>query len=290
MKRAKEFFKEETRNAASLKVAVNHWGYKEKSSGGLQTVAALIAFGLLKDEGTGAKRKMRLTPDAIRLLLDERPDSTEKAALIKRMALTPKIHQDLWKRWGVAMPSEQQMRYTLTAEWEPPFNEKSVDVFIREYKDTIAFAKLTESDKLTAEVQDSDGHGGGKYVPQAGDYVQWESRGMLQFREPKRVTGLSADGGFAFVEGSAAGLPVGELTKEEPLLAAQRTPPTSLQPPPKTLMQEFVVPLSEGRAVFQWPTALSKEDVADLMDSLKILERKVARMAAQVADRMETKD
>jgi hypothetical protein len=66
---------------------------------------------------------------------------------------------------------------------------------------------------------------------------------------------------------------------------------TPLVPPPSTLvakgakvhpkihMQEFVVPLSEGtRAIFQWPASLTKEDVDDLKDSLKILERKITRL------------
>jgi hypothetical protein len=39
-----------------------------------------------------------------------------------------------------------------------------------------------------------------------------------------------------------------------------------------------VVPLSDGnKAVFQYPSALTKEDVDDLRDSLKILERKFTR-------------
>jgi len=49
-------------------------------------------------------------------------------------------------------------------------------------------------------------------------------------------------------------------------------------------MQEFVVPLSDGsRAVFQWPTVLRKEDVDDLKDSLKILERKISRSVTEAA-------
>jgi len=47
-------------------------------------------------------------------------------------------------------------------------------------------------------------------------------------------------------------------------------------------MQEFVVPLSDGsKAVFQWPHSLSKEDIDDLKDSLKIVERKIARSARE---------
>lgn len=50
-------------------------------------------------------------------------------------------------------------------------------------------------------------------------------------------------------------------------------------------MQEFVVPLSEGRAVFQWPTTLSKEDVEDLKDTLKVLERKIIRSLPEESDK-----
>src|SRR6266849_5617157 len=98
LKRAKEFHDQEIRNAASVKVAVKHWGYEEKSSGGLQTIAALISFGLLKDDGIGDKRKLQLTQNALRILLDQRPDSIERAQLIKQAALAPKIHHELWKK------------------------------------------------------------------------------------------------------------------------------------------------------------------------------------------------
>jgi hypothetical protein len=43
-------------------------------------------------------------------------------------------------------------------------------------------------------------------------------------------------------------------------------------------MLEFIVPLPDGsRAVFQWPSAATNEDVLNLKDSLKILERKIER-------------
>jgi hypothetical protein len=49
-------------------------------------------------------------------------------------------------------------------------------------------------------------------------------------------------------------------------------------------MQEFVVPLSDGsRAAFQWPSSLSLEDIADLKDSLNIVERKISRSASEAA-------
>ena len=54
-------------------------------------------------------------------------------------------------------------------------------------------------------------------------------------------------------------------------------------------MLEFVVPLSDGKAVFQWPSTLSKEDVEDLKDSLKMMERKISR-ATSIANEGEKAD
>lgn len=288
--RAKEFYDKEQRNAANVNVAVKHWGFVEGSSNGAQTIAAMSSFGLLQDEGTGGKRKVRLTQNALRILLDTRPDSAERAQLIKQAALAPRIHNALWHKWGDRLPSDASLRHTLLLEWPTPFNENAVDGFIREYKDTIAFANLSESDMEGSEVQDKPGEeqAKGVYVPKVGDYVQWESLGVLRFTEPKRVRELSTDGKFAFVEGQYAGLPVGELIRAGTSLSISNPSEPSagrISPPPKTVMQEFVVPLSDGsRAVFQWPSSLSAEDVTDLKDSLKIVERKIARSVTDSPD------
>lgn len=285
--RAQEFFDKEQRNAANINVAMKHWGYKEDSSNGAQTIAALVSFGLFQDEGIGEKRKVRLTQDALRILLDERPNSKERAALIRQVALAPKIHQQLWEKWGNDLPSDAQLRHTLLLEWPVPFNENAVDTFIREYKDTIAFAKLTESDTVKPEVADKGGESGEKYVAQIGDYVQWEHNGVLGFSEPKPVKGISPDGNWVYVDGQHGAVPRHELLRESPPSSVQHAARTNageqIQSPPKTnIMQEFVVPLSDGsKAVFQWPSSLSAEDVADLKDSLKIVERKIARSGEQ---------
>lgn len=290
IRRAKEFYDRESRNAANIRIASKHWGYEEKSSSGLQTAAALISFGLLEDEGTGEKRKVKLTPNALRILLDTDPNSRERADAIKVCALAPKIHQELWKNWRGAHPSDLSMKNVLTFEWKPPFNENSVDGFIKEYKDTIAFAKLAESDKLPLEVTDKEDEGDEAseqqtYIPAVGDYVQWEPGGIWQFREPKRITRLSTDGRFAFVEGSNTGAPIGELKKQarpEILAPAPAGRTTANTSSPKANMREDVFSLAEGNVVFQWPTPLSADSIADLKDWLKILERKVSRQAPEV--------
>ncbi|MGA9061104.1 MAG: hypothetical protein WB341_05480 [Terracidiphilus sp.] len=301
LKRAKEFYDKETRNAVNIKVAAKHWGYEEKSSGGLQTAATLLSFGLLQDEGMGDKRKLKLTQNALRILLDLRPESRERAQAIKTAALAPKIHQELWKKWGTSLPSDDSLRFTLTAEWIPPFNDKAVDGFIREYKDTIAFAKLGESDKVSLGEDGKSGDEDGlleeqAYVPKAGDYVQWQPGGVLQFKEPKRVSRLSQDGKFAFVDGSPTGLPIGELTKQDqPEPSIQSNSPAgnraaALPDPRRATMREDVFSLAEGNVTFQWPSPLSADSIVDLKDWFKILERKVSRSSPEVTATEQTKD
>jgi len=276
IKRAKAFNDREPSSAAPVRVAVKHWGYEEKSSGGLQTIAALMSFGLMQDEGTGQKRKVRLTDMGRRIVLDTRLESTERDALIKRAALMPKIHAALWSKYRDTI-SDANLRHTLLFDWEPKFNEKTVDNFIREYRDTIKFAKLSSSDTVAPEVTDN----GGEYVPKVGDYVQWESGGALQYAAPKRITEILNDD-FVRVEDSVTGIPRAELILESvPPPAKPEGKAEWHRPPPKTHMQEMVVPLSSGsRAVFQWPRELKQEDVDDLKDSLEILKRKISRSTA----------
>ena len=147
--RAKTFYEHEKRNPAPVDVAMRHWGFKEKSGPGLVTVAALKNFGLLSDSGTGKERTIKLTDNALRILLDQRQEAPERDAAIKESALRPKIHATLWRKWGTALPSDGNLRHTLIFEWK--FNENSVDDFIREYKETIRYAKLTDSDSISAD-------------------------------------------------------------------------------------------------------------------------------------------
>jgi hypothetical protein len=148
IERAREFWKEERRAPAPVSVAVKHWGYKEKSSGGIQTVAALKYYGLLLDTGSGDARKVQLTDLGLGIVMDERSVSPDRDNLIRQAALTPKIYLKLWRLWGTQYPSDENVRHYLRVELK--FSDKVVSDFIRAYKDTIAFAKLSDSDTLLA--------------------------------------------------------------------------------------------------------------------------------------------
>jgi hypothetical protein len=134
--RARRLFEAEQRNAVPQETAAAHWGYSQKSSGGKQTIAALRAFGLLDGNGM-----VKLTERALRILLDERSPSPEKDLLVRQAALSPNLHDRLWQKYGAALPSPTDLRLSLILG--DAFNENSVDEFIAEYIETLAFARLT---------------------------------------------------------------------------------------------------------------------------------------------------
>ena len=154
IKRAGALHDQDKMNAVPLKIAVKRWGFKEKSSGGLVTTAALKSFGLIKDSGSGDDRRIQITEEARRILLDQRQESSERDETIKQAALKPKIHQFLWRKWGADLPPNDTFSHELI--FELSFNENSVKDFIKEYRDTISFAKLTNSDTLSSNGEDKN--------------------------------------------------------------------------------------------------------------------------------------
>lgn len=58
VERVQEMAEAHKRSPARLAVVGETWGYGPKSSGLLQTVAALKAFGLIEDMGGGADRRI----------------------------------------------------------------------------------------------------------------------------------------------------------------------------------------------------------------------------------------
>jgi hypothetical protein len=137
LERARAFYDKEHRHETEPEVAARHWGYSPRSSGGNQTLAALRAFGLLEMVGEG---KVRLTERALRILLDEREESPERGQLLRQAALSPALHSRIWERYKGVLPSDATLRLYLVAD--EGFNERSVDEFIAELKETLEHAGI----------------------------------------------------------------------------------------------------------------------------------------------------
>jgi hypothetical protein len=276
IERAKQFHAREQRNAANTIVAGKHWGFTDGSSSGSQTIAALISYGLMQDEGTGDKRAVRLTNNALRILLDNRPDSQERDDLIRQAALSPKIHRQIWDKWET-LPSDASLRHALLFEWETPFNENSVDYFIKEFRDTIAFAKLSKSDKIEGE----DGKKDELTKVKAGSYVQWVSQGMEHFLEPRKVERISDDGQFAFLEGENTGFPTSELEIcDAPVRPPVRNVNMNTQEQSRPPLQEIQRPMAAN--AWTWTLSIPRSVKAELRIAGNVTKGDIARLKKQI--------
>lgn len=129
--------------------------YKADSSSGQQVAAALKAFGLVDVNGTGKSRTIAVSENGEKIVRNhaQRPD------LIKVAALSPKVHREMWvKFFSEAEPSPPAVvrQYMLWDRPEGKFSELSADAFLKEFAETISFAKVGSSDKIPDESRDDD--------------------------------------------------------------------------------------------------------------------------------------
>jgi hypothetical protein len=164
LERAREFYRVQHQHVTPVAAAVGIWEFGAKSSGGLQTISALKQFGLMSesDEETDA-RKVQLAESALAIIRDEREPSPDRDATIKKAALLPKIYVAMWQKWGDQLPNDATIKLFLTHEKK--YNETTVPKLIASYKDTLGFAKLVESDKMTLAEDGGEKQDGGPNPP-----------------------------------------------------------------------------------------------------------------------------
>lgn len=284
--KAKAVYEQERLHDASLDVIVSHWGYSGLNGRSRRALAAMNAYGLLEYTGSGEGRTAKLTADAQIIVLEA--DGYQKA--IRRAALAPRINSELYERYkDDGLPSDKNLRDQLIIK--DGFKDDIVDKFIQEFKSTAAFAKLfsggTMGSAVEAEGSDSDDS-----PVTIGSYVQWVNQGVAQFPAPRKVQGLSPNGDYAFVEGTNTGIPLGELSLQEPPTPAGSTagnPPqnpfakpsaTGDNPPsPAKGTKQAILPTDSGLVKVEWPDRLTPDDFEDIKAWLEILERKIGRSA-----------
>lgn len=276
--------------AVADSVVRDAWDASPTSSSSVKFIAALKYFGLIEDAPTPTgkpdSKLIKVTDRAYRIIADSE-ESPERKQAVKDAAISPKWYQFCWNKWGKDIP--QSIRSTLL--FEEGFVESTVDGFIKDYKKTIEYAGLLADDSSTSSSLPSATHANteasgafsGAPSIKIGDYVQWESRGQLQFKVPRQVIKF-LDDSFAQVEGSFSGIPIAELTvvekpPETTPKASDGKSNTAAHRPiwAATGMRQEVFSMSEGSVSIEWPASMSEESFEDFKDWLKILERKVKR-------------
>lgn len=147
------------RHPVGVEVAVKSMGYSYNSSTGKLALAAFRAFGLFENVQTGNQATVKLSTRALDITADYPRESAHWWAAIKKAALAPNAHSQLWEKYGATLPADDEVRRYLVRELK--FSDKAVDAFIQEYKATIDFANLSDSDIINGgNGHDDDERGG----------------------------------------------------------------------------------------------------------------------------------
>lgn len=152
--KAQQFWAAEKRSAAPIAAAAKHWGYSETSSSGKVAVAALLHYGILDDQGSKDSRTVKLSARGLDIVLGEE-DSPERLKAVQDAVRSPRLYADILKKWPAEeLPSDQTLRYYLLREKE--FNEGSVAGFLKDFRASVAFAKLDKPSTIPVPKDDSD--------------------------------------------------------------------------------------------------------------------------------------
>jgi hypothetical protein len=203
--KADVLYRREGKYAAPMPSAFAAWGFSLKSSGGREARAALKYFGLITVDGDNETGKVKLTEDALRVLLDEREDQTEKHAILRRLALTPPIHAKLFQKFPDGIKSDASAAHDLV--FEEGYNKSAAAELVAEFKETADYAGLFQPGKVPVK------DGALTESVAIGDRVRVEIDGVVQLASA-RVREIAEDQGakWFFVEGSDTGLSTEQVT------------------------------------------------------------------------------
>ncbi|HEY1836385.1 MAG TPA: hypothetical protein VGG36_01910 [Rhizomicrobium sp.] len=127
------------------------WGYAPRSSGLLQTIAALKQYGLVEDVGSGEDRKIQITELARRILMDQRAGARETG--LKEAARNPRLFSEYIQRWVPDRPNDSHIISEL--QLDRGFNAIGAANFLKVFDATVAYAGLGEGDSLNSNLPEA---------------------------------------------------------------------------------------------------------------------------------------
>lgn len=289
--KAKALNDAEGKYAIPMASAFTAWGFAAKSSAGREIRAALKYYGLITLEGDGETGKVKLTEKALRVLLDQREDQTEKRALIHEMAVAPAIHARLFKEFPDGIKSDATVQHFLM--FDAGYNRVAASELVTQFKATADYA-FYKPDKVvdikSGQSQDFVVPDPLKEPANVGDIVQVVINGAFQLEKPKRVRAIQDHDGkpWVFVDDHEAGVPMEQIEVIEKGTGAAIPPgqPPRLALPAKdedgdekTGVRKSRFALAEGDVVVTFPENLSADSVEDLDGFWQVFIKKARREA-----------
>lgn len=179
LERAQQLYESSRGNPVRLRDAATDWNLSPTSSGTQRLAAALLAFGLLNEDGSGEERRLRLSQAAMRILDDTRPGVRE--TLLREAALRPQTIREYYMKWRNRRPSDSHAVSQL--KFDSGFNDESAKTFLKVFDDALTYVSTQEGGDDTTAGAPHDDH--------IRDEVQTEARDGATAAAPLTVTNVA---------------------------------------------------------------------------------------------------
>jgi hypothetical protein len=147
LERTKRFYAMDGKAGAPTETAAKHIGFASAHGQALSVLAALKSFGLLEDKSG----RVAPTQRAVELLHLPEQDPRRIQSL-QEAALAPTIYRQLAQQYReTGLPSDDTLKAELIAY--KSFNPKSVDDFVKGFKDTLNFSGLSDFSMIESELE-----------------------------------------------------------------------------------------------------------------------------------------
>ena len=237
--RAAIVWKADGKHSVRLPALSKHWNYSEKSSGLRSCVAALLHFGLFEQTATGTL-EYTLTKRAQMILAG---NEDEKLTAMRDAAREPRVYQEILQRFGEQLPSNENLTSRLVLDWH--FNPDSTEGFLKDFRETIALAKLDKPIESSGESEKEQSDTSTYVPPNPGLDIQ-------KNEQEKAAKVAEAKAAFAFEDPSKKILP---LMRQD--------------------LRYLPIPLDIGDAPI--PVGMSNDDFELLIATLNLWKKKIVR-------------
>lgn len=261
-------------------VAVKILGYSSLSGPAASALAALSQYGLVERAGKG---EMRVTPRATAILHPSNNDELREN--LRAAALEPQLFREMQERWPNIIPSQDGVITFLNRKG---FNQTAIRPAAKAYLDTLLFLKEQGASESCgtkqADVENAStptgGDNGTTYGgARVGDWIDYESHGVIANPEPMRVRAITDDGEWVFVDDSETGLEMDQVIVREQEGVAKERPNLPLPKKEETAdvkpgSRRAVFPLDEGDVALIFPEGITADGLQQLGAYLDIFLKK----------------
>lgn len=177
--KARTLYEKDRRAWTSISTVLSHLGFSAKLSGSTaRVISAMRQFGLIEQND-----KLVRVSDAVVRVLTLSDGAPERSKALRDCVLKPQIYREIFNEYPEGLPSDEALKDYLLVQKK--FNPDSVDTFLRVFRASTEFAKVSPTAYAGANSQETE------------ELQQTPQQGTNQPGPTPAVTGLQSGTGVS---------------------------------------------------------------------------------------------